>query len=110
MTGASLAVDKSDKKRALRKWRERERAKARAKFPLQPSDLWALFETLNNELPRLGGDHTRRITISWLESHGHSVQTVCAWLDETGGFCDCEVLANSKQHFVESMRGSDVET
>jgi hypothetical protein len=104
-----MAMDKRDKKRARQQWRVNQRAEARSKFPLQPDELRALFDRLDNELPHLGCDHTRRITIAWLESQGHPVESVCAWLDENGGFCDCEVLANSEQSFVEAMRRSHLE-
>jgi hypothetical protein len=98
-------MDKGKKKQMLHLWREQERKTARSRLPLSPSELRALFDMLNLELPCQGCDHSRRITLSWLEGRGHDVERVFAWLDETGGFCDCEVLANSEQDFEEAMRG-----
>jgi hypothetical protein len=37
---------------------------------------------------------------------GNDVETVFAWLDTHGGYCDCEVLANVEQEVDEAMRAS----
>jgi hypothetical protein len=63
-----------------------------------------MFDMLDVELRRQDCDHSRRLTKAWLVSRGHNVDTVFAWLDDNGGFCDCEALANSEQYFEEAMR------
>ena len=30
---------------------------------------------------------------------GHDIEMIVAWLEENGGFCDCEVSANSRDHW-----------
>jgi hypothetical protein len=57
----------------------------------------ALFDMLDERLPLDGCDHTRRLTDAWLTERSHPVDRVHCWLDDNGGFCDCEVLANSEQ-------------
>jgi hypothetical protein len=98
-------MDKSQKKQMRQQWRDQQRAEARAKFPLPPDELKSMFDMLNIELPRQGCDHSRRLTKAWLISRSHDVESVFTWLDDNGGFCDCEVLANSEQYVEEAMRG-----
>jgi hypothetical protein len=98
-------VDKSAKKQMRRQWREQQRALARDAFPIAPAELKSLFDFLDAELPRRGCDHSRRLTESWIRQRGHDTQSVFTWLDNNGGFCDCEVLANCEQAFDEAMHG-----
>jgi hypothetical protein len=60
-----------------------------------------MFEALNRELPIRGCDHTRRLTQEFLERHGLPAERVLAWLDGNGGFCDCEVLANVEERWLD---------
>jgi hypothetical protein len=40
-------------------------------------------------------DHTLSLTEHWLHQRGVlDTRPVCKWLQEEGGFCDCEVLLN----------------
>jgi hypothetical protein len=57
----------------------------------------ALFDMLDVEFPRQGCDHTLRLTRAWLASKGLPVQPVVAWLEDNGGYCDCEALANAEE-------------
>ena len=100
-------MDKNEKKQMRQQWRDQQRSDARAKFPLPPSDLKSLFDQLDTDLSQADCDHTRRFTKAWLESRGHDVTAVFVWLDDNGGFCDCEVLANSEQYFDDAMHGID---
>lgn len=90
------------KKELKRAWRDQQRAVERARFPLEVDELEAMFDALEGELSRRGCDRSRTLTQAWLETRGHDVTAVCAWLDEHGGFCDCEVLANARQAFREA--------
>jgi hypothetical protein len=99
-------MDKQRKKELKRRWRDNQRAEARAALPLSFDELKAMFDMLDAELPRHGCDRTRRLTRRWLEGRGHDVEPVFAWLDQHGGFCDCEVLANVEQHVDDAMHES----
>lgn len=95
---------KQERKAVMKLIRAEERAKARNAFPLPPRVLKALFNHLDVALPKEGCDHSRRITQSWLQDLGHPVEPVFKWLDDNGGFCDCEVLANVEETFDDAMR------
>ena len=84
-------------KRMKAQWRDQQRKSALAALPLPIPELRAMFNMLDVEFPRQGCDHTRRLTRAWLESRGHDVEKVFAWLDTLGGFCDCEILANVEE-------------
>lgn len=75
---------------------------ARQEFPLPESELAELFDILDSELPRHGCDNTLRLTKKWLEDRGHAIEPVVSWLQHHGGYCDCEVLLNVKEHFKEN--------
>ena len=89
-------MNKADRKARLKVWRDHERQEAQAHLPLEDTEMEALFSMLDRRLPETGCDHTRRLTDAWLQERGHSVDPVHEWLDDNGGFCDCEVLANSE--------------
>jgi hypothetical protein len=95
-------VDKADKKARLKAWRDQERGAARARLPLDDAEMEALFSMLGKRLPEAGCDDTRRLTDAWLQERGRSMDSVHRWLDENGGFCDCEVLANSEEAWREA--------
>jgi hypothetical protein len=93
-------------KRMKAEWRDQQRKAALAGLPLPVSELKAMFDMLDVEIPRQGCDHTRRLTRVWLESGSHDIERVFAWLDTQGGFCDCEILANVEQQVDDAMKGS----
>jgi hypothetical protein len=84
-------------KRLKTQCRDQQRKAALAALPLPGAELKAMFDMLDTELPRRGCDHTRHLTRGWLESRGHDIDRVFAWLDTQGGFCDCEILGNVEE-------------
>ncbi len=99
-------MDKATKKRLKAQVRDHERKVAMAALPLPVTELAAMFDMLDIELPLQDCDHSRRITKAWLAGRGHDVDAVCAWLDTQGGYCDCEVLANVEQKVEEAEKAS----
>lgn len=96
-------MDKESKKAMRKAVRARERAAARAAFPLEPTQLQSLFDWLNVQLEDDRCDRTLRMTRAWLEQQGLDVQAVVTWLEDNGGYCDCEVLANVEQHVEDAL-------
>ena len=86
---------KKQRKKEQKRWRRRgQPAEVRASMPLPFDELEAIFDMLYAELPRCGCDCTRRLTRRWLDDRRHNAELVFAWLDQYGGYCDCEVLLN----------------
>ena len=99
-------MDKPTKKRLKAQVRDHQRKAALAALPLPADELEAMFDMLDIELPLQGCDHSRRITKAWLSGRGHEVETVFAWLDTQGGFCDCTILGNVEQEVDEAKKAS----
>ncbi len=96
-------MDKEEKRRAKQMVRAKERAEARAAMPLDPRQLRTLFDWLDVQLA-VPCDHTLRFTLDWLEAHDHDADVVVPWLEDNGGYCDCEVLANVEQKVDDALR------
>ena len=99
-------MDNRARKQKLKQWKSDDRKAAREALPISAELLKGLFDRLDSRLPIDGCDRTRRLTREWLESNGLPIDSVFAWLDENGGFCDCEVLANSEERFLYAIGDS----
>lgn len=66
----------------------------RAAPPLPGGELAELFAVVDVLLLRRGCDGTLSICERWLTGRGHDVARVVSWLNENGGYCDCEVVFN----------------
>lgn len=89
----------AERRKALRRAAEaRQRASREAALPLPKKTLWALFDHLEDALAD-GRDHSLRFTRQFLASRGIEPDLVLPWLEEHGGYCDCEVLANVEEHW-----------
>jgi uncharacterized protein DUF2695 len=97
-----------DRSRALKtRRRAKQRAEARAAFPLPDQSLLVLFDHVQHCLDVAPCDHTMQHTLGWLMAAGHRVEPVVDWLREHGGFCDCEVVANARDHWEQNQPGKD---
>ncbi|MCP4988089.1 MAG: DUF2695 domain-containing protein [Colwellia sp.] len=66
-------------------------------MPISFKDLTALFDRLDEALGNDGCDHTPKITKAFLENKNLNFKEILPWLEEYGGYCDCEVLANVEE-------------
>jgi hypothetical protein len=95
--------DHERKKELKRQFKQRERAHAEARLPLSKPDLAALFDRLDEQVGEHGCDHTLRHTQSFLAERSLDEAVVVPWLRESGGSCDCEVLANVEDEWADTM-------
>ena len=91
----SKDLRKEELKKALR---EQERQKLIASIPMPHTDLRALFDFLDGISQC---DHTLRQTNQFLEQRKLDANRIIPWLQENGGYCDCEVTANVEDKFGE---------
>jgi len=70
--------------------------KALEEMPISLSHLGQLFDYLDEELEG-GCDHTPRITVAFLKNKNLNSDRILLWLQDQGGFCDCEILANVEE-------------
>jgi len=88
-----------DRKKA---WKEQERKKAQAAFPLPNELLESLFTFVEAQVEKEGCDHTHRFTDRWVSENKQPHTPIFEWLEENGGFCDCEVAANALDHWEQN--------
>jgi Protein of unknown function (DUF2695) len=53
-------------------------------------------------LEKKGCDHTYRFTNKWISENKQKSSPVFEWLEENGGFCDCEIAANAQDHWEQN--------
>jgi hypothetical protein len=94
----------NEEKRALLKaWKTNEKDKFESSLPVSESDLRLLFDYLGEQLGEKNCDDTLALTLNYIRRENLPVENVVKWLEENGGFCDCEVLANVESEFVTNL-------
>lgn len=96
-------MDRKEKKHRLKEWASAQKAAGRAALPLSDDQFQTLFDDVNEHLENEECDDTRRLTEQWLSANGVPAKPVLDWLEEHGGHCDCEVIANAEEAW-ESLR------
>ncbi len=75
---------------------------ANSAFPLNNDLLASLFNFVEMSVDTDGCDHSLRFTEEWLVSSAVVPEPVLNWLESNGGYCDCEVVINVRQHWEEN--------
>ncbi|MFC3486550.1 DUF2695 domain-containing protein [Amycolatopsis roodepoortensis] len=84
------------RRKALRNaYREQQRVGAWSALGLDRAELDALYDWLDEQLGAEGCDHSLRLTEVWALERGMDWPTLREALGDAGGYCDCEVLANT---------------
>jgi hypothetical protein len=76
-----------------------------ASLPMIPEQIKALFDFIDQQLSHEECDNTLRHTLLFLSQNGIEPNPVIEWLEKNHGFCDCEVLANTEEKFLEVFSG-----
>jgi hypothetical protein len=66
-------------------------------MPISLKDLGALFDELDYKLGEYGCGHTTKLTSLFLTQQNLNTDLILPWLADSGGHCDCEVLANVEE-------------
>ncbi|MFT3686456.1 MAG: DUF2695 domain-containing protein [Phycisphaerales bacterium] len=99
-----------ERKRELRDaYKAQQRAKIRESMPITDDQAAALFAYLAEALDAEDCDDTPRFTRVWASQNNVNAAALGEWLEELGGFCDCEVLDNAEEAWKDSLRGTDRE-
>jgi Protein of unknown function (DUF2695) len=96
--------DKSARKALVKAWKESEHEKARAEFPLGDAVLSKFFADLEDLVGTHGCFHDTRHAQAVIDSLAlvdASANALLDWCCEHGGFCDCEISANTFGHWLE---------
>ncbi len=89
---------------AKQRWRASQREANRRLLPQPAEALGSLFEFLVDSLALGGCDHTFKHTRAWILKAGVDEGPLLSWLEDNGGFCDCEALANSKDAWADAIK------
>ncbi|WP_219151400.1 DUF2695 domain-containing protein [Amycolatopsis sp. TNS106] len=84
------------RRKALRNaYKEQQRVTAWNALGLDRAELDALYDWLDERLGAEGCDHSVRLTEMWASEQGVDWPMLREALGDAGGYCDCEVLANT---------------
>ena len=87
-------MDNKEYKKGLKeKFKKEEDNSILNSIPISLNHLQNLFIYLDN-LDDLNCGHSYNHTIDFLSSNNLDVHSVIDWLEQNGGYCDCEVLYN----------------
>jgi len=89
--------EKLKRKAAKNAVRQAEQVRIEARLPMPPAQMKALFDFVDQRLTESECDHTFRHTTAFLDSQKIQEDAVLAWLENAGGYCDCEVLCNAEE-------------
>jgi len=91
--------EKENRKEILRQLKEKEKADFNKSLPMDKGTFDELFDYLDERLGE-GCDHTMTMTVDFLnQKEIKNIDEVVEWLNDKGGYCDCEVLANVEEMF-----------
>jgi len=77
--------------------------KAIEKMPISIKNLAVLFDHLDGVLGIEGCNHTAKNTMAFLEGQDLDIKKILPWLEEQGGYCDCEILANVEEKWEKQI-------
>jgi hypothetical protein len=79
------------------KLKEQTHARIEAGLPISKEQFRDLFNWLDETLSKADCDHSLTRTRQFLIDRNLPVEVTSDWLATHGGFCDCEVLANTEE-------------
>jgi hypothetical protein len=98
-------TEKAKRKELLHAVREDARRKVRDSLPVPVTVLKALFDYVDAQLESSQCDDTLRHTRDFIRSHSLPEEAVVNLLEDNGGHCDCEAVANAEQVVEEAVPG-----
>src|SRR5689334_8059265 len=102
-----VAPEEKAKRHAIKQaLRQAEQERFRSTLPLAPELLRALFDFIDQQLGESECDNTLKYAMLFISQRELESGPIIAWLESLGGFCDCEVLANVEERFLEVFRDS----
>lgn len=94
-------MDKRRKKELLKNFKNDEKSEFRESIPFSIEIFKELFNYIDTELGSYGCDDTLKYTKKFLENNNLPWKKIIEWLEENGGYCDCEVLANIEDKILD---------
>lgn len=98
--------DKSEKarrKKLLQVTKDDARRKVRDSLPLPVPVLKGLFDYVDSQLNSTECDNTLRHALDFIRDNSLPEEAVTGWLENNGGYCDCETLMNTEEVVEEAV-------
>ena len=92
-------LDKEKRNALKRNYKANERQQILATLPISLETLKALFVLLEIQLENQDCDNSLKYTQVFIEQNNLPKEKLIEWLENQGGYCDCEVLANTIEVF-----------
>jgi hypothetical protein len=96
--------EKARRKEVLHSQREQQRLSIREGLPVPAAMMKALFNYVDKQLSSSQCDDTLRHASEFIRANGLPAETVVAWLQGAGGYCDCEVF-NAEEALEDAVPG-----
>jgi hypothetical protein len=91
------------RKQIKRKLREKAKLEFENSLPMSREIFTQLFDFLDEKLGEYDCNDSLKLTTEFLkENHIETISEIENWLQENGGYCDCEVLNNVEEMFDEN--------
>jgi hypothetical protein len=98
--------EKEHRKHIRDQLKQQERDSFVQSLPVNQEVFKQLFDYLDAELQLHACDHTDTLTRYFLDKTCANADEVIEWLNEHGGFCDCEIVWNVEQVFQDMNSAS----
>ncbi|MEG3792519.1 DUF2695 domain-containing protein [Lysobacter sp. CCNWLW3] len=101
--------DAATRRALLKQWKQGQRQRARAEFPLDEVRLARFFDEVEALRARHGCFHDTRHAMRSIDAMAltdDEANALLDWCQRHGGHCDCEIAANTHQHWLESRDGA----
>ena len=101
-------LDKAKKKAMLEAWGKKNRETAQSSFPLEAAELTVFFKEIEVLMEERGcfhdTRHAQKIIDETLKLTDEKANALLDWCAENGGYCDCEIAANTMEHWEDSRK------
>lgn len=90
------------RKQIKKELREKAKLEFEKSLPISREKFTQLFDFLDEKLGEYDCDHSLKLTNVFLQEYKiENIEEIKNWLQENGGYCDCEVLNNVEEMFDE---------
>ncbi|KEH97606.1 DUF2695 domain-containing protein [Clostridium botulinum] len=94
-------MDKNKKKELMKKYVQDQKNDFEKSLPFNKALFEELFNYLDEVLENYECDDTLKYTTKFLKDKNIPLEKSLNWMNENGGYCDCEVLANIEDKILE---------
>jgi Protein of unknown function (DUF2695) len=96
--------EKARRKQLLHSQREKQRQEIRDGLPVPAAMMKALFTYVDRRLSSSECDDTLRHVSEFIRANDLPAESVTVWLQDKGGYCDCEVF-NAEEVLEDAVPG-----